>query len=114
MHLQNIMAITFSPGLGMRGAMTTPADLLRYKRKGFLRDLSQHVHLVCQGRLEANNACGAGNRWRRRWMRLCMDRVHTKNAAAFARSFDPRPADMAADTATEGYARRLFRTNPHD
>lgn len=116
MDLQRILAIHYAPELGMRGACTTIRDLAAYRRAGLLRGepLGYHVKLVTKARVESANHLGAGNRWRRRFNRLVAAFPQLQIPASAKNPAKQAVADLAHDTATEGYARRPFRTNPHD
>lgn len=109
------LAATLPPDKGMRGAMSTILDVQRYKRAGFITSHSAPtiVRLVMAARMDEQRATGRAtghaNRARRRILAM-IDAAQARILAAQRR----RHADIAHDTATEGYARRPFRINPHD
>lgn len=105
------LAATLPPQQGMRGAMSTILDVQRYKRAGWFTSASAPaiVRMVMAARMEEQRATGRGNRCRRRIM--------ARIAAAEARMMERRRrvlADYSHDVQAEGYARRPFRTNPHE
>lgn len=109
MNPASLLAVTFPHPL--RGAMTTIADLAHYKRRGYVSAMSFacHVSLIVETRMAEQRSRGRGNRARRRVMAI-VRQIEQR----IAEHETHLAADLAHDTATEGYSRRPFRTNIHD